>query len=287
MSKGIGLKVLLMQDFQNPEPVHAHRLPYSAETHSWILPQRGIDMKLLLFLANSIALGFGLSMDAFSVSIANGLADPHMSRRRTCGIAGCFAWFQFLMPMVGWICVHSIAAYFEGFRKCIPWIALVLLLGIGGKMLLEGLRSAGRKTAAGEEGVSSTAERENLKEREKNRSEKSTAERRTDRGADGRRADGGNPNGRPDGRLGTGGLILQGIATSIDALSVGFTISGYSAGRAFAASVIIAVVTFAVCLAGLLFGKRFGEKLADKASVLGGVILIAIGIEIFATGLGA
>ena len=235
MSKGIGLKVLLMQDFQNPEPVHAHRLPYSAETHSWILPQRGMGMKLLLFLANSIALGFGLSMDAFSVSIANGLADPHMSRRRTCGIAGCFAWFQFLMPMVGWICVHSIAAYFEGFRKCIPWIALVLLLGIGGKMLLEGLRSAGRKTAAGEEGVSSTAERENLKEREKNRSEKSTA----------------------------------------------------AAGRAFAASVIIAVVTFAVCLAGLLFGKRFGEKLTDKASVLGGVILIAIGIEIFATGLGA
>ena len=169
----------------------------------------------------------------------------------------------------------------------IPWIALVLLLGIGGKMLLEGLRSAGRKTAAGEEGVSSTAERENLKEREKNRSEKSTAERRTDRGADGRRADSGNPDGRPEDRLGMGGLILQGIATSIDALSVGFTISGYSAGRAFAASVIIAVVTFAVCLAGLLFGKRFGEKLADKASVLGGVILIAIGIEIFATGLGA
>ena len=154
-------------------------------------------------------------------------------------------------------------------------------------MLLEGLRSAGRKTAAGEEGVSSTAERENLKEREKNRSEKSTAERRTDRGADGRRADSGNPDGRPEDRLGMGTLILQGIATSIDALSVGFTISGYSAGRAFAASVIIAVVTFAVCLAGLLFGKRFGEKLTDKASVLGGVILIAIGIEIFATGLGA
>ena len=119
MSTGIGLKVLLMQDFQTAVPVQTHRLPYSAETHSysWLLPQRGMGMKLLLFLANSIALGFGLSMDAFSVSIANGLADPHMSRRRTCGIAGCFAWFQFLMPMAGWLCVHSIAAYFEEFRK--------------------------------------------------------------------------------------------------------------------------------------------------------------------------
>ncbi len=207
-------------------------------------------MKLILFLANSIALGFGLSMDAFSVSIANGLADPHMSRRRTCGIAGCFAWFQFLMPMAGWVCVHSIASYFEGFRKCIPWIALVLLSGIGGKMLLEGLRSAGEKTATG------------------------MMEAR-------------NPAGDKGGRLGMGTLILQGIATSIDALSVGFTISGYSVAKAFAASVIIATVTFAVCLAGLLFGKRFGERLADKATVLGGVILIVIGIEIFATGLGA
>lgn len=206
-------------------------------------------MKFLLFLANSIALGFGLSMDAFSISIANGLADPHMSRRRTCGIAGCFAWFQFLMPMVGWVCVHSIATYFEGFRKCIPWIALILLLGIGGKMLLEGVRSVRKKTAAGE-------------------TEASQAD-------------------SADGRLGMGALILQGIATSIDALSVGFTISGYSAARAFAASVMIAAVTFSVCLGGLLFGKRFGEKLADKATVLGGVILIAIGIEIFVTGLGA
>ena len=247
----------------------------------------GIGMKLLLFLANSIALGFGLAMDAFSVSIANGLADPYMSRRRTCGIAGCFAWFQFLMPMVGWICVHSIAAYFEGFRKCIPWIALILLLGIGGKMLLEGLRSAGKKTAEGEMEISSAAETEGHKEREKDQPEKSPAENRTARGAGGGSVDGGNPSGRLDGRLGMGALILQGIATSIDALSVGFTISGYSAAKALAASVIIAAVTFSVCLGGLLFGKRFGEKLADKATVLGGVILIAIGIEIFVTGLGA
>ena len=76
-------------------------------------------------------------------------------------------------------------------------------------------------------------------------------------------------------------LILQGIATSIDALSVGFTIAEYGALQAFAASMIIGVVTYFICMAGLLIGRRAGTALSGKASIFGGVILIAIGIEIF------
>ena len=76
------------------------------------------------------------------------------------------------------------------------------------------------------------------------------------------------------------GLLLQGIATSIDALSVGFTIEQYQFPMALTASLIIAAVTHVICIGGLALGKKFGLKLADKASILGGLILIGIGLEI-------
>lgn len=199
-------------------------------------------MTAALFLLNSILLGVGLAMDAFSVSIANGLDDPHMSKKRMCIIAGCYAFFQWLMPMAGWFCVHTIASYFKVFQKFIPWIALILLCWIGGNMLIEGIHKLSSKKVKKEE----------IEEQHK--------------------------------RLSAGTLLLQGIATSIDALSVGFTIAAYGGLQAFSASVIIAVVTFCICMSGLLFGKKFGEKLADKASLMGGLILIGIGIEIFVTG---
>lgn len=188
----------------------------------------------LVFFMNSALLGVGLAMDAFSVSMANGLADPRMSRSRMSLIAGCFAFFQALMPMTGWLCVHTIAQIFTQFQQLIPWIALILLGFIGGKMLLEGIRGEDEaEEAAG---------------------------------------------------LGIGTLLVQGVATSIDALSVGFTISEYGALMALVCSLIIAAVTFVICMGGLVIGKRFGTKLASKASILGGVILIAIGIEIFIGG---
>lgn len=201
-----------------------------------------------LFLFNNILLGVGLAMDAFSVSIANGLEDPHMPKRRMCMIAGCYGFFQWLMPMTGWFCVHTVATYFTYFQRFIPWIALILLSWIGGKMLIEGIRKIRSKKVD----AVVTEEKEEVKEGKK---------------------------------LGFGTLLIQGIATSIDALSVGFTIAEYGAGQAFGASLIIAIVTFAICMSGLLFGKKFGEKLADKASLVGGLILIGIGIEIFVSGM--
>lgn len=200
---------------------------------------------LMRFVLNSILLGVGLAMDAFSVSIANGLNEPGMSRRKTYGIAGCYAFFQFAMPMIGWFCVHTVASYFSAFQKFIPWIALILLLYIGGQMLIEGIRKIRNKCAENPDNCG--------------------CETRT--------------------MLTKKTLIMQGIATSIDALSVGFTIAGYGTGAAFSSSLIIAAVTFVICMIGLLFGKKFGERLSEKATILGGVILIAIGIEIFVTGI--
>ena len=186
-----------------------------------------------VFFLNSGLLGVGLAMDAFSVSLANGLHDPHMSRRRGTIIAGTFAGFQAAMPMLGWVCVHTIVELFSFFETFVPWIALALLGYIGGKMLVEGIKGEEAEEAA---------------------------------------------------ELSAGALFVQGVATSIDALSVGFTISEYGWGMALVCSLIIAVVTFFLCTAGLSLGKKFGTKLSGKASILGGVILIGIGLEIFVTG---
>ena len=184
-----------------------------------------------IFFFNSILLGIGLAMDAFSVSLANGLNEPQMKGKRMCAIV--FGVFQGVMPLIGWICIHTIVQYFQAFENLIPWIALALLSYIGAKMLLEGIH---------------------------------------DEDSD-----------EPKPRVGFAALLVQGIATSIDALSVGFTIADYDLPVAVLASALIAAVTFVICFAGLAIGKKVGTKLAGKASILGGVILILIGIEIFIT----
>ncbi|MGN0732321.1 MAG: manganese efflux pump MntP family protein [Treponema sp.] len=190
----------------------------------------------MLFLFNSILLGTGLAMDAFSVSMVNGLKESEMPLHKMNLIAGVYAFFQFAMPMTGWICVHTILTYFKKFETFIPWIALILLLYIGGKMLIEGIRKTEEDTADNSALTFST-------------------------------------------------LIIQGIATSIDALSVGFTIANYALLMAVICSLIIAAVTYVISITGIVIGKKAGTKLSSKASVLGGVILIAIGIEIFIKGI--
>ena len=187
-----------------------------------------------MFFFNSILLGVGLAMDAFSVSLANGLHEPFMKKRKMTLVAATFALFQFLMPLMGYFCVCSIAGIFGAFQKFIPYIALVLLLYIGGKMLLEGIQ-----------------EKDPCKE---------------------------NP------ALGFYALVVQGIATSIDALSVGFTIAEHTAPMALLCAAIIAAVTFGICYFGIVIGKKAGTHLAGKAGIFGGAILIFIGIEIFVTG---
>lgn len=186
------------------------------------------------FFFNNILLGVGLAMDAFSVSLANGLNEPKMKTAKITSIAGVFALFQAAMPLIGWICVHTIVQYFSWFEKLIPWIALILLCYIGGKMLYDSV-----KQKEGEEAQ--------LKS------------------------------------VGLTALLVQGVATSIDALSVGFTIADYTLSLALLAVLIIAFVTFFICFAGVIIGRKFGTKLSGKAGILGGVILIFIGLEIFIT----
>ena len=185
------------------------------------------------FFFNSVLLGVGLAMDAFSVSMANGIREPKMAGGKMCAVAGIFALFQALMPLIGWLCIHTIVQYFQSFQAWIPWIALALLGYIGGKMLYEGIKSSSCPVVPAS--------------------------------------------------IGLGALLVQGVATSIDALSVGFTIAEYQLLMALAAAGIIAAVTFVICMAGLFIGKKAGSCLSGKAGIVGGAILIFIGLEIFIT----
>ncbi len=185
-----------------------------------------------LFIFNSVLFGVGLAMDAFSVSLANGLREPDMPASRGLLIAGTFGLFQTAMPLLGWFCVHSIAEAFQAFQPFIPWIALALLVFIGVKMILEGIRES-----------------------------------------------------EEAGSLKGGALFVQGIATSIDALSVGFTIAEYTLVFALTESLIIGLVTFGLCVIAVRLGGKIGARLSGKAPIVGGIILILIGIEIFVTGI--
>jgi putative Mn2+ efflux pump MntP len=178
---------------------------------------------------NSILLGFGLAMDAFSVSLADGLQEPDMPRGRIAAIAGTFAGFQALMPMIGWVCVRTILEIFRFLQTLIPWAAFALLMILGARMILEGL---GKK------------EEEEVQ------------------------------------KIGGKGLAMQGIATSIDALSVGFAMAELDGWHAAAQAGIIGAVTFVICAAGILMGKKAGTKLAGKAGIIGGAVLMAVGIRI-------
>lgn len=186
----------------------------------------------ILFFLNSVLLGIGLAMDAFSVSVANGLNEPKMKQSKMFAISICFGVFQFAMPMIGWVCVHYLLKEFESFQKYVPWIALLLLLYIGAKMIVDAIKNDEEEKPA----------------------------------------------------VGFIGLIVQGIATSIDALSVGFTIAKYDLKMALIESIIIGVTTALISYVGIIIGKKFGNKYSKSASIIGGVILIAIGVEIFVKG---
>lgn len=187
-----------------------------------------------MLIFNSVLQGFALAMDAFSVSLANGLNEPCMKKRKMLSIAMIFAIFQTMMPLIGWICVHTLVEYFTVFEKFIPWIALVLLCFIGGKMLFEGIKGECECEKCG---------------------------------------------------VTLGALLVQGVATSIDALSVGFTFAEYGFLSALIGVLIIGLLTFFICLGGVLIGRKAGTHLAGKAGILGGAILIFIGIEIFIDGI--
>lgn len=176
-------------------------------------------------------LGVGLAMDACAVSMADGLNEPKMKFNKVLIISLMFGLFQGLMPFLGYLVGANTLTKIEW---AIPWVALILLGFIGGKMLIEGIKG------------------EKEEEKEVNLTFKA--------------------------------LIMQAIATSIDALTVGFTISNYKLDEAIVCVLLIGFITSMICIFGVYIGKKFGTKLGNKAEIFGGIILLLIGLEIFISG---
>lgn len=206
-------------------------------------------------ILSSLFLGIGLAMDACAVSMTNGLNEPKMRNGKAVLIAFMYAFFQALMPMIGWTCVTLVVDKFTAFTKYVPYIAFVLLAIIGGKMLYDGIKEIrSKKNAAQEHSTTDIVDKQQTKTVKK---------------------------------LTFAALLLQALATSVDALSTGFSLSeiaGSSVWVALLCSGIIAVVTFALSLGAIFLGKKFGDKLGSKAEIVGGAVLIAIGLEILISG---
>lgn len=190
-------------------------------------------------ILTGIGLGIGLAMDAFAVSMSNGLKENKMKLKKILLIAITFGIFQGVMPLIGYLVGYSLIDYID---KFVPWIALALLGFLGIKMIIDGIKE--------------------IKEGNKD-DEVCPCEN----------------------CLSIKVLLVQAIATSIDALSAGLSFSNYKLIDAVIVVSIVAIITTIICVAGVYIGKKFGTKLSKYASFIGGAILIIIGLEIFLTGI--
>ncbi len=177
-----------------------------------------------------LLIAIGLSMDAFAVSVTNGLCYKNVRLKWTLGTGLCFGLFQGAMPTIGYFLGSTFADYISRFDH---YIALILLAFIGGKMLFDGIKS-------------------------RNESVEKT-----------------------DMEMSLGLLMVQGVATSIDALAVGVSFAMLPDVNIVIAAGFIALTTFILSIAAVFIGKKFGNILNNKAQIIGGLILIAIGAKIF------
>lgn len=200
-------------------------------------------METFIWIVTAIGLGAGLAMDACAASMSNGLSEPYMKRKKSFLIAGLFGFFQILMPILGYLTITLLSStlgdsFSKVFGYFMPWIALILLLFLGIKTIVEGVQE-------GKE--NETIESKKVK------------------------------------NITFGYLLLQAVATSIDALSVGIIYGNVKPLEAYLTFAIVGLVTFGICIAAVYIGKKFGTLFANKATIAGGIILIGIGLEIFFT----
>lgn len=175
-------------------------------------------------------IALGLSMDAFAVSVSNGICYKKIGLRQAFQTAFVFGIFQAGMPLIGYFAgraVSSAVAFID------HWIALGLLSFIGGSMVVHAIKDI------------------------RSPEMKICKNQCTFRD-----------------------LLIQGIATSIDAFAVGISFAVIRT-NIFQAVSFIGTVTFICCIFGVFLGKRFGGLLQEKAEFFGGCILILIGLKIF------
>lgn len=198
---------------------------------------------MLALIIQIILIGVSLSMDAFAVSITDGMCYGNLDRRKGVTIPLTFGVFQAAMPLCGYFLGTLFASYIDSFDH---FVAFGLLLIIGGKMLLDGVH----ELRSGEEAETCKIKQFSYPE-----------------------------------------VLLQGVATSIDALAVGLSMlamDGIDNTNIFGYVSIIGVITFCLSIVGIVIGQRIGRLFKNKASIaeiVGGLVLVGIGLKILIEGL--
>ncbi len=189
-----------------------------------------------------LLISVGLAMDTFAVSISNSMTKPNLTKWQYFAYPLAFGIFQGLMPLIG----YFVGMTFESIVVAVDhWIALVLLSFIGLKMLIESIKQVvSDKKKRGQPDSDEITEQKNSV-------------------------------------FSFGEMIVQAIATSIDALAVGISFALTISMNIFVSVGIIAVITFAISLLGMFIGKKVGGLLGNVAGIFGGLILIGIGLKIF------
>lgn len=209
-----------------------------------------------------LLLSVALAMDACAVAMTNGMSNPKLSHGKALLIGGLFGLFQFLMPLIGYFITGIIAdAFLSVFESISAWVSFGLLAFLGIKMLIEGIREGAEEKRCRCENEDGTCSNVSAKLDEKEE------------------------------KLSLGKLLMQAVATSIDALAVGVSLqmaaissTGLAMG-VWGATATIGVITLALSFGAVYLGKLIGDKLADKAEILGGIVLIGIGLKILIEGL--
>ncbi len=205
-----------------------------------------------------LLLSVALAMDACTVAMANGMTDNKMSVKKALLIGFLFGTFQMAMPIIGYFITGVVAnAFMDAFEKISAWVSFGLLAFLGGKMIFESVKEILEKRKVQNPDLCETT--------------------------------GVCPCSKE--KLTMGKLLLQAVATSIDALAVGVTLqmaaispTGLSLG-VWGATGTIGAVTFALSFGAVFLGKLIGDKLSDKAGLLGGIVLVGIGIKLLLEGI--
>lgn len=175
-------------------------------------------------LLSTIIIAVALAMDSFTVAISGGASIKKIHFNKALIVGLYFGTLQLLMFLIGYFGGHTLREYIDTFDH---WIALGLLVFIGGRMIIESF--------------------EKSEENEFSLKHKS--------------------------------LLLLGIATSIDALGVGLSYSLLNKTYILP-SIIIGLAALIFSMSGIYLGKILKQILKKKAELIGGIILIAIGINI-------
>lgn len=202
----------------------------------------------------SLLISVSLSMDAFAVSLSNGLTNKKMPVRYMIITALFFGLFQGVMPLIGYL----LGSIFEKWIEvALPIIGFAVLSFLGIKMIVDSAKDI-KQDKKDKQLLADTEEKVAVNE--------ATGE------AIAIQED------KPF-KFSWKMLLIQSVATSIDALTVGLVYIGKTPVEVYVTFALIAVITFGICVWGVFFGKKFGEKLKNKAGLFGGVILIALALK--------